>query len=60
MKKLLFALLIALVVFTVVQTEDMDLEGVKDIVKFISSLTGQKKSIIGSNLMDTGIKLSLW
>ena len=42
MKKLLFALLIALVVSTVVQTEDKELEG---IFEFIASLVGKNKAL---------------
>ena len=42
MKKLLFALLIALVASTVVQTEDKELEG---IFEFIASLVGKNKAL---------------
>ena len=42
MKKLLFALLIALVVSTVVQTEEKELEG---IAEFIKSLVGKVKKV---------------
>ena len=45
MKKILFALLIVFVVSTTVQTEDLDLEGWKDIWRFIQSLTGEAKKI---------------
>ena len=42
MKKLLFALLIALVASTVVQTEDKELEG---IFEFIASLVGKLRDL---------------
>ena len=42
MKKLLFALLIALVASTVVQTEDKELEG---ILEFIASLVGKLRDL---------------
>ena len=42
MKKLLFALLIALVATTVVQTEDKELEG---IFEFIASLVGKLRDL---------------
>ena len=45
MKKLLFALLIAFVVSTTVQTEDLDLEGWGDIWRFISSLAGEARKV---------------
>ena len=46
MKKLLFALLIALVASTVVQTEDKELDGFFDLIaKFIASLTGELKKL---------------
>ena len=45
MKKLLFALLIAFVVSTTVQTEDLDLEGWADIWRFISSLAGEARKV---------------
>ena len=46
MKKLLFALLIALVFSTVVQTEDKELDGFLDSVKkFIASLVGKAKEV---------------
>ena len=42
MKKLLFALLIALVASTVVQTEDKELEG---IFEFVASLVGKLRDL---------------
>ena len=60
MKKLLFILLIAFVVTTVVQTEDMELKEYKNINQLIASFSNQPRiSIYGSKNMDTGIKYSI-